>query len=153
MHIRVGNGSTVSVIPQGADKLADLTSTVIANLQVVGASYVALRSYGSGNGWEVLSGDQALRSSSLFGTALTASGYQKLPSGLILQWGSATLSAANTWQQVTLPLAFPTGSAFVVYATPAAGGARCGASGVSTTTVQVISDVAGSTVYWLAIGR
>ena len=35
------------------------------------------------------------------------SGYQKLPSGLIIQWGSATTSAGNT--TTVFPIAFPSG--------------------------------------------
>lgn len=39
----------------------------------------------------------------LFANLETASGYQKLPGGLIIQWGTGTAGAA-----VTFPLAFPT---------------------------------------------
>ena len=39
----------------------------------------------------------------LFTSSETASGYQKLPGGLIIQWGTGSAGAA-----VTFPLAFPT---------------------------------------------
>lgn len=40
-----------------------------------------------------------------FGQSLAANGWQRLPSGLILQWGSATTSAGNL--TVAFPTAFP----------------------------------------------
>lgn len=44
-----------------------------------------------------------------FGSSLGASGYQKLPSGLIIQWGTvASNSVAPYTTTVTLPIAFPT---------------------------------------------
>ena len=42
-----------------------------------------------------------------FGASLTASGYQRLPSGLIIQWGSTSVNATSVLN-VTLPVAFPT---------------------------------------------
>jgi hypothetical protein len=41
--------------------------------------------------------------------SLAASGYQKLPSGLIIQWGREALTTAGTAQSFSLPIAFPTG--------------------------------------------
>lgn len=162
MHIRVGNASTVSLVPQGADKLADLTSAIIASLQVVGASYVVLRSYASGNGWEVLSGDQALRSSSLFGASFASSGWQKLPSGLIVQWGYANSSGTAAGNvAVTWPVAFPnacraaftaisgssTGTAWVAQVTSLT------ATGGTFTAQSNGANTSGVGVYWLAIGN
>jgi hypothetical protein len=42
-----------------------------------------------------------------FVTSITANGYIKLPDGLIIQWGGATITAANTFQNFTLPVTFP----------------------------------------------
>lgn len=41
-----------------------------------------------------------------FGASLATNGYQKLPSGLIIQWGTYTLSGGTT--AYNLPIAFPT---------------------------------------------
>lgn len=42
----------------------------------------------------------------IFGKSLSASGYQKLPSGLIIQWGQTSHTGESTaW---TFPIAFPT---------------------------------------------
>lgn len=51
-----------------------------------------------------------------FGSTIASSGYQKLPSGLIIQWGSAN-SSASADAAVSFPIAFPT-SVFIVLTTP-----------------------------------
>lgn len=43
-----------------------------------------------------------------FGSSLSANGYQKLPSGMILQWGPTPNLPANTSGPVVYPIAFPT---------------------------------------------
>lgn len=52
--------------------------------------------------------------STLFPASLAASGYQRLPSGLILQWGSVTINANNANTDVTLPITFPNAGLQVV---------------------------------------
>ena len=63
-----------------------------------------------------------------FASSLAASGYQKLPSGLIVQWGTATTSAGTG--TITFPIAFPTVCRSLVIAESAA-------SGWSTTNLTV----------------
>ena len=46
-----------------------------------------------------------LRSSPNFGASLAANGWQKLPSGLIIQWGSGSYSGGSS--AITFPVAFP----------------------------------------------
>lgn len=62
-------------------------------------------------------GDHALTKSALFGSSLGVSGYQRLPSGLILQWGQlgAPGALADETIAVTFPLAYPT-SCFQAFA-------------------------------------
>lgn len=50
----------------------------------------------------------ALAASSAMGRSLATSGYQKLPGGLIIQWGVTPLINANGQLAVALPVAFPT---------------------------------------------
>lgn len=106
IHLRIGNGSTVTVVPASGQTLSDLRAMSIASLVATGATYIVLRSYPDGTGWEVLGGDTALRSSALFQSSLSASGYQKLPSGLIFQWVYGS-SDANGNVSLTLPIQFP----------------------------------------------
>lgn len=79
--------------------------------------------------------------------SLSANGYQKLPSGLIIQWGK--VNAVNT--TVTFPVAFPTACASITT------GTTTGVyENVYVTTVTTTSFYIGGTYspasYWMAIG-
>lgn len=50
--------------------------------------------------WKLTSGDNT--------ASLNNPGYQKLPSGLIIQWGSGSVSASTQYTSITFPLSFPT---------------------------------------------
>lgn len=95
-----------------------------------------------------------------FGSALTGNGYQKLPSGLIIQWGSIQ-TAANGIGSVTFPIAFPTAvnNVVVSYQAAASGGATAAnfysptVSGVNVYTFITNTAAAASfAVMWMAIG-
>ena len=49
--------------------------------------------------WKLTSGDNT--------ASLSNPGYQKLPSGLIIQWGSGSVSANTQYTSITFPLSFP----------------------------------------------
>jgi hypothetical protein len=61
------------------------------------------------NVWSAVSGTSQLLNSSLFSRLLGTSGYQKLPSGLIIQWGTY-LSSSSSDVVATFPIAFPNGA-------------------------------------------
>lgn len=46
--------------------------------------------------------------------SLAGSGYQKLPGGLIIQWGTIASTVANGQRTITFPIAFPTGCLFAI---------------------------------------
>ncbi len=48
-----------------------------------------------------------LRYSAAFGASLATSGYQKLPSGLIIQWMTGAVVTANADNTIPFPIAFP----------------------------------------------
>lgn len=52
-------------------------------------------------------GDARYAALTAFAKSLTTSGYQKLPSGLIIQWGISTTAASGA-VAVTFPITFPT---------------------------------------------
>lgn len=86
---------------------------------------------------------------------ITQNGYQKLPGGVIIQWGLATVAAGNN--TVTLPLAFPT-SMFTAVATqssPFGVGLTVNniitVSNFTVSNFNIASNVPGG-VYWIAIG-
>ncbi|KAA8739130.1 phage tail protein [Pseudomonas koreensis] len=66
---------------------------------VVLGNGVATELVSSGTGWIAVGGSGL--------ASLSTNGYQRLPSGLIIQWGSSLASAAD--YLVTFPIAFPTG--------------------------------------------
>ena len=92
-----------------------------------------------------------------FASSLAASGYQKLPSGLIIQWGIAGAVAAGQSALVTFPISFPNVIWSIV---------PCGMSASNST--QYAPTVFGATaagfnvgstgsgysnILWMAIGR
>ncbi|NHR07636.1 hypothetical protein HA052_20825 [Chromobacterium haemolyticum] len=58
----------------------------------------------TGSMWTVASGAERYRQD--FNSSLASSGYQKLPSGLIIQWGQTNTSTGGS-VAITYPLAFP----------------------------------------------
>lgn len=86
---------------------------------------------------------------------LTANGYQKLPGGLIIQWGQTNVS--NNGTTVTFPVAFPTACLNVMMTDREAAATVqyvCAIQGTPTTVsfVGQSSFVGLNTVFWLAIG-
>jgi len=92
--------------------------------------------------------------------SLGTSGYQKLPGGLIIQWGSGLLTTAST---VSFPIAFPT-ACLNVQVTPDSStsvGVEAAGARLLTTTTFTFDGVIFSggtpsasnlTAYWFAIG-
>jgi len=107
------------------------------------------------NTWAMVGGSMLLsRSASLFGSSAAASGYQKLPSGLMLQWGRASLPNSNVQHTFSFPVAFPNACLSLV-------GIEFGSTptiGYSTTAwtasqFNLICNVAGTVASWIAIGN
>lgn len=112
---------------------------------------------GTWYGW----GGLQLGASAAFGSSLAATGYQRLPSGLIIQWGPATTDATND-VPISFPVAFPTACRSVVairvsgsVSTPAF--LSVGAVGTSSFGVGGWTSATGArAVYgaqWIAIGH
>ena len=92
--------------------------------------------------------------------SLTINGYQKLPGGLILQWGTATVAGESS-ATVILPISFPN-NFFAAFAT-LKGSASIGnavasayASPIDNSSFTIVNDqyvsTPSSTAYWFAIG-
>ena len=91
-------------------------------------------------------------------TSLAASGYQTLPSGLIIQWGVG--SASNSGTSNTLPIAFPT-SHFVTIVnhqgtdpSEATGSGVVSATSLTTTTFTAYNSGATTpaSIHYISIG-
>jgi hypothetical protein len=80
-----------------------------------------------------------------FGASLAASGYQKLPTGLIIQWGTTAVPANVQSVVTTLPMAFPN-NAFASVATRSLSGNPLASDlcSSSLTTTQISIFKAGS---------
>jgi hypothetical protein len=95
-------------------------------------------------------------STNQFPANLAANGWQKLPSGLIIQWGSSTSSATpGAITNVALPLAASNGVLAVIGSSSANGSQAASTGGATTVSLSQIGiwSYAGSavTVRWLAI--
>lgn len=87
--------------------------------------------------------------------SFAANGYQKLPGGLILQWGTGVIGSGTV---TTFPVAFPTACYLVVAnalnACYVAQMTAIAAANFTSTSVRPLTEVAVSAnYYWLAIGR
>lgn len=84
--------------------------------------------------------------------SLGANGYQKLPGGLIVQWGTCT--ANTTPAAVTFPITFPTACQSVVLTSKNSSGTtyQLGASSVTTTGFNAHNGSASMSCFFIAIG-
>lgn len=88
--------------------------------------------------------------------SLTGSGYQKLPGGLIIQWGTIANTVANGQRTITFPIAFPTDCIFAITcANTTTTTAAVAFNVTSTTATQLVAHNSGqqsSPGSYLAIG-
>lgn len=106
-----------------------------------------------------LSNIGGVASSSFTGTnqSLATNGYQKLPGGLIVQWGMSGSIPSVSAATITLPVAFPTANLGVYISASSAGGAAqshdfTGSPTLTNFTIQNSASVA-ATYNWFAIGH
>lgn len=109
--------------------------------------------------WFVSFGDAALSGSSLFKRGLTGNGYQKLPGGLIIQWGKQIIPAAPT--TINFPISFPTSCLIVVATDYGAGSLSVSATSQTISSFSAIArdkSLPAGGVYqgcdynWFAVG-
>ncbi|MEE9103567.1 phage tail protein [Pseudomonas nitroreducens] len=96
--------ATLSVSVSGTDTYVGANSSSTISVGVNESLYVV--SVGSGTQWALFGGAAQLKYTGSFNASLTQNGYQKLPGGLILQWGQG-ITAADGRLLVTWPVAFP----------------------------------------------
>lgn len=103
----------VIITRAGADTIVlGTTSNTVTSITLKSGDWIELASLGTGSLWYHTGGTAQLGYSGGFGALLSGNGWQRLPSGLILQWCEVSLAmpAANTNYQytATLPITFPT---------------------------------------------
>lgn len=97
------NVGTMTVQRQGSDVLDGTGGAT--SIQLKQSDTLVMESIGGGT-WRAIGGSAQLGSAAVFGASLAGSGYQKLPSGIIVQWGGGTVTSANVFQNFVLPTAF-----------------------------------------------
>lgn len=101
--VNYGTGLTVS--RAGTDALTVNGSTTPTSITVSPGDSLVFTAMPSVGGW-VVQGTGNLKYSGAFSLSTAGNGYQKLPSGLIIQWGTYNLAGENI--SGTFPIAFPT---------------------------------------------
>ncbi|KVM63571.1 hypothetical protein WJ60_02860 [Burkholderia ubonensis] len=159
-------------LPSGAAIGFKVTSNFPLTIQcnggdVISANGQTLSSLTLGTGDDVMlvcpqkgfwfaSGSAVVGQSSKFAASLNSNGYQKLPSGLIIQWGYTSVPA-NSLVTVPLPIAFPNASFGVACAAddPAANGTqyRWTAGARTRWTINIVNNwpsgpISGSWITW-----
>lgn len=89
-----------------------------------------------------------------------ASGYQKLGSGLYLQWGVTGILSSGSVNTISFPIAFPTACLLVIAGFKDNSGSAttetgtCGTGNYSTTSFDLYNRTSGAHVFnWIAIGH
>ena len=88
--------------------------------------------------------------------SLAASGYQKLPGGLILQWGVTASIALNSTSVITLPMTFPNANFGVVcngVSADLSDTDNWGVSSVTTSQFTLTNGGVAKAYYWHALGN
>jgi hypothetical protein len=112
------------------------------------------------NGWVITGGSASLRNSTLFQISTSTSGWQKLPSGLIIQWGAAVATTGNgggggVGVTVNYPIAFPTAYRTVIASPSQTSATVCAAwtDAEGNSSVRITTNgVTSTTVRYIAIG-
>lgn len=91
----------------GTDTIAAGDNISRTSIELKFGDSLTLASDGS-HAWYAVDGSAQFLYAQAFSAAVSAAGYHKLPSGLIIQWGSVWLNSSITATDVTFPIAFPT---------------------------------------------
>jgi hypothetical protein len=149
-------GSRIAMRDSGGDLIARMfRMTYTSTAQ--GAYFVGMTALGASNNY--LRPMTIAQATAALGylSSKAASGYQKLPGGVIIQWGTVTRS--STAQTLTFPLAFPT-ACLNVQVTDISGDTAGGLSATSSiisgtitkTQVRFSTSTSANYLSWVAIG-
>jgi len=133
IYIRnVGNAS-LTVVPPAGGSMSAIATVPVSSIVVNPGSSLEVTVQGTNY---FFAGSGSLKHVSDFAATLAANGYQKLPSGLIIQIVSIA-TAANGLATITHPIAFPTAKLKVLVSV-------AGNSGTYAATWDDINDAAGT---------
>lgn len=170
LHTNTG-ASTLNINGFGALPIQSAGGTALQGGElVIGYGAILTLNY-AGTAWELIqttggplpvkAGAQTQHAVNLgqFASSIAAPGYQKLPNGLIIQWGSVTTASGTA--AATFPLAFPTGflsaTLGLVSALPVTGVLGYNSPSATGMTINTSNSQNGAaivaTVNYLAIGH
>ena len=157
--VNVG-GAASTVATQGANAIDKGNATITSVTLGVGDSVTIVS---NGSYWNLIGGSVQLQYAAAFGASIAANGYQKLPGGLIIQWGiySYNTTTAATADAITFPIAFPNAFMFggmfptdvSFSATGSLARVQNGGSTTSMTFAKSATSVFATSAFWIAIGR
>lgn len=106
LEIGSSNAAALVLQAQGTDKIYPLTGGLMASFVLGPGENICLIK--SGGSWIISSGSASNALAKSFGASLANAGFQRLPSGLIIQWGGF-ISGADGIANVAWPIPFPNG--------------------------------------------
>lgn len=126
--------------------------TVQTALENLGLGEAAKRNVGTG--------ENQVPDMNSFGNSLTANGYQKLPGGMIIQWGSFSVSPTGGsvgTVDITLPVAFPAAcrsvNALISTNDPSARYVGFDIGSTNRTKIRfTYTSATTNSIYWMAVG-
>jgi len=153
-----GNDGTV-VVQTGAfgAKVNALTLDNAGNASVVGTASVAAAT-AAGHAMTKSAVETLVGGATPAASLKAASGYQKMPSGVIIQWGYVASGGGSSGTTVTFPIAFTaTPSVTITSASAVTIVYNAASTNTTTTTVYSYSSTTGggaaaSPFFWMAIG-
>lgn len=150
-----GNGQGLHLVCAGGEFINNALAGSVATLDIPTSGRLTL--VVAGAAWYAIDGASALGGSSEFMNNKASSGYQKLPSGLIIQWGALT-SSGSADITASFPIAFPNNPLQVVVSANQGGtSAYANLSGPSKTGVNIAAYLGGgartvSVISFIAVG-
>lgn len=150
--------ANVTITRAGSDQIDTGPSTAASLVVPPSHSAKLLRATGSSNWHPVSLPASALNTA--FGASLGSNGWQRLPLGLILQWGTLTLTGGDAYTTVTLPIAYSTanfgvyGNAIENVGAVSSEAVEFGTRGLTSFQVIVLSGIASnnSRINWMSLG-
>jgi hypothetical protein len=103
----VSGGGTNIIQRQGSDVISTNFSNNVNSIVLNAGDSATLVYMGTGQ-WYVVGGSVQIGLSGSFLPNFSNNGFQKLPSGFVMQWGYSAAVAFNTTTVVTFPITFPT---------------------------------------------
>lgn len=162
IHLRNVGGAPVTLVPPAGASMATIATMGLQSIVIGVGSSIEATVKGT---TFFLTGSAALKHTSEFAASLKGSGYQTLPSGQIMQWGTSIIQGSATSIEVTLPVTFKKS---ILNAVSSDTGGTCYPSGIgvmSESTIKVyvspyhvssgsvVAKTSIAAITWIVIGE